>query len=274
MPDVNGRQTWVRYARVTVRGLLVAVLIVGGGLGYSIRRVRLQREAVVAIHQLGGEVYYEWQRGDDWPARQSVRQPRGPKWLLDRIGVDYFNRVTLVVLPKVKAQDALAHVANLGAIRVLDMGGSDISDTGLSTVKDMSNLRRIELGGTNITDQGLARLSELTGLEYLGLEGTHISDSGLAHLKTLRNLKHLQLVSTHVGDAGMIHLAALAGLELLDLSWTDVGDPGLRHLERLNNLRWLNLAFMKHVTDRGIRSLQAALPGVTVPQRNWFVESF
>jgi hypothetical protein len=271
--DENASRSWSRHTRITVRGLLVAVLIVGGGLGYTIRRVRLQREAVSAIRQSGGQVYYECERGDDWPSlNYNKRPPRGPKWLVDRIGVDYFNRVTQVFLPKEHAEKALAYVRNLGPIRLLDMGGSDISDDGLALIEDMSDLRKLELGGAAITDRGLARLSGLKSLECLGLEGTHISDAGLVYLKSLRRLTHLQLVATHVGNAGMVHVAGLTGLEILDLSWTDVGDAGLRRLEGLKNLQWVNVGFVKHVTEDGIVALQRAVPGVTVPQRNWFVE--
>jgi hypothetical protein len=47
---------WRRYARFSVRGLIVLVLLVGGGLGWMVRSARDQRGDVKAIEAAGGDV--------------------------------------------------------------------------------------------------------------------------------------------------------------------------------------------------------------------------
>jgi hypothetical protein len=64
MPDQplpNSRRQWLR---LSVRGLIVLVLIVGGGLGWIAHLVRSaqgQRDAVAAVRKVGGFVLYDWQ---------------------------------------------------------------------------------------------------------------------------------------------------------------------------------------------------------------------
>ncbi len=51
-----------RFLRFSVRGLIVLVLVIGAWLGWMVRSARIQREAVAAIENAGGEVLYdrEW----------------------------------------------------------------------------------------------------------------------------------------------------------------------------------------------------------------------
>ena len=87
---------WRRFLRFSVRGLIVAVLLIGGWLGWIVRSARIQREAVAAITQAGCQVQYDWEW--EWNGGVQIRsgKPWGPQWLVDRIGVDYFGHVTLV----------------------------------------------------------------------------------------------------------------------------------------------------------------------------------
>jgi hypothetical protein len=87
MPERPSLQSWRRGLRLSVRTLMVLVLVLGGGFGWIVHRAKLQRDAVVAIEQAGGHVYYEWQLQNGQIV--SNGQPRWPKWLVDRLGVDY-----------------------------------------------------------------------------------------------------------------------------------------------------------------------------------------
>ena len=49
-----------RWLRLSVRGLIVLVLILGGGLGWVIRAARIQRDAVEDIERQGAGGVYEW----------------------------------------------------------------------------------------------------------------------------------------------------------------------------------------------------------------------
>ncbi len=53
-----------RRLRISVRGLMVLVLVLGGGFGWFCHRARIQRDAVAAVRHVGGSVIYGWQWKD------------------------------------------------------------------------------------------------------------------------------------------------------------------------------------------------------------------
>ena len=94
-----------RLLRLSVRGLIVLVLVIGGSLGCHCAQPRVQRDAVAAIRHAGGEVYYN----DDthhW----------APKWLLDWLGVDFFNHVQIVMISGDWSDAGMEHVGRLRAL--------------------------------------------------------------------------------------------------------------------------------------------------------------
>jgi hypothetical protein len=84
---------------------------------------------------------------------------------------------------------ALAAIAP--AVVWLDLGGTSVTDAGLSQVKAMHWLQRLHLDQTGVTDAGLASLSGLKRLEYLNLRGTAVTDAGLKALGSLTSLRAL-----------------------------------------------------------------------------------
>ena len=74
--DAGGMETarkrpWWRYLRLSVRGLMLVVLAVGGCLGWWLHLAGVQRQAVAAIRGAGGRVRYEWD------VRRQSRRPGG-----------------------------------------------------------------------------------------------------------------------------------------------------------------------------------------------------
>jgi hypothetical protein len=81
-----------------VRGLIVAVVVIGAGLGWIVREAYIQRDAVAAIKKAGGFVKYDW----EWTFEKnniSGGMPWAPVWLVNPIGVDDFGHGTAVGLP-------------------------------------------------------------------------------------------------------------------------------------------------------------------------------
>ena len=69
---------WRRFLRFSVRGMIVIVLVVGGWLGWLVRGVRIQRDAVTAITKTGGSLKYDWEWKDQAPVpAHSLRRPGG-----------------------------------------------------------------------------------------------------------------------------------------------------------------------------------------------------
>ena len=89
-----GARPWWANIRFSLRVLILVVLTVGGGLGWVVNQARIQRDAVTAIQKAGGVCLY------DWDFRKGAPNPNGtpmaPRWLVDRLGVDYFGHVVSV----------------------------------------------------------------------------------------------------------------------------------------------------------------------------------
>jgi internalin A len=277
---------WRRFLRVSVRGLIVLVLVIGAGLGWFVRNARIQRNAVAAITRAGGFVLYNWE-DRNWNNIPGGK-PWTPRWIVDLIGVDYFGHVTYVVqytptatdaemaqvggltglkelrLHRSKVTDAgLAHLSGLTEVSMLLLDGSKVTGAGLAHLKGMTNLSWLSLSSTSVGDTGLAHLKGLTNLTVLNLISTQVSDSGLAQLAAITSLKELSLTNTQVTDAGLAHLKGLINLSHLDLCETRVSDAGLVHLRGLTNLSELDL-YATDVTGAGVRALKRELPRLKI----------
>jgi internalin A len=75
-----------------MRALMMLALVPGCGPGWIVRRAHFQRDAVAALKRAGGHVWYDWY-SDDHGFFIKDLPPGWPKWLVDRIGVDYFGDV-------------------------------------------------------------------------------------------------------------------------------------------------------------------------------------
>ena len=225
MADRRSRSRWLRKRlRLSIRGLIAVILLVGGGLGWIIHQAKLQRDCVTAVTRAQGEVIYNW-----YPDRQDPSLPVpltpstqgpglpgqaggsdtetwAPRWLVDRLGVDYFAHVICVRLP-VNVERIDAPMASVAHLSRLVLCGTDISDAGLASLEALDQLQVLYLSETQIGDAGLAHLAGLTRLEWLKLDKTRITDAGLVHLKGLKNLKLLFLMDTRASTAAVQELA-------------------------------------------------------------------
>ncbi len=76
---------WLRRcSRLSVRALLALILVIAVVLGWVAYRARLQRAAVAAILDAGGQVFYKDQSTSYDPATASLTvssEPWAPRWL-------------------------------------------------------------------------------------------------------------------------------------------------------------------------------------------------
>jgi len=284
---ISRKRRWRKYLRFSMRGLIALVLLTGGGLGWLIRGARIQREAVAAIAKCGCSVTYDWQMNDGNIFVGG--KPWAPRWLVDRLGVDYFGHVTNVWLmweivdgpqraigPVTRltglqgihvfapfGDGELARLRGLASLSAISIGGTQVSDIGLAHLKGLPNLSLVSLVNTRITDEGFAHLNGLTRLSYLDLGATKISDDGLANLKHHTGLSVLDLFNTQVTDRGLAHLKGLYNLSFLRLEGTQISDAGLVHLTGNTKLERLDLRRTR-VTAAGMNELKRALPGLSI----------
>jgi hypothetical protein len=183
----------LRFFRFNVRGLLLLILIIGCGLGWLAQVIRtgnVQRRAVAAINQAGGWVVYD----TEWDAGQnpSAWKPRWPKWLVDRLGIDYFANVVFLNLHDRGTDLVLEQVARLPDLKQLHRPGFAVTDNGLAHLARSRNLQLLSLDDTQVTDAGLMHLKGLTGLRWLKVSRTKVTDAGVSELR--KSLPQLQAI--------------------------------------------------------------------------------
>ena len=188
-----------RWLQVSLRTLLILVTLLCIWLGWVVNRGERQRRAVVALTEIGGEVYY----ATDLSGAEKLFDLG--RWLPR----DYFDEVYLVSLS----------------------GRNNVTDANLAHVRDLIRLEGLDAAHTEVTDAGLANLQGLTRLERLDLAGTQVTDAGLVHIQGLSRLEGLSLGDTQVTDAGLIYLQGLTGLRLVYLDGTQVTVAGVAKLE-------------------------------------------
>jgi hypothetical protein len=81
----------------------------------------------------------------------------------------------------------LLALKGLVQVRVLNLYGAGITDSGLVHLKTLDRLEKLDLGNTAITDAGLEQLKELRSLRTLLLaRGMKVTDQGVAKLQKTR----------------------------------------------------------------------------------------
>ena len=182
--DTRPRPRW-RFARLSLRGMIVLVLVLGGSLGWLARQSKPQRDAVAAIKSAGGMALYDRKYGN-WnnPSSRSA----WVEWLVDQVGVDYFENIVHVELTKNGSDASLGQVGNLNRLAFLWLDQSPVTDEGLAHLAGLTELQVLSLENTKLTDLGLAELKHLNRLETLRLGGTRVTDAGMVHVQQLDQL--------------------------------------------------------------------------------------
>lgn len=79
--------------RLSLRGFMVLILVLGGSLGYLIFQVKNQRDAAAALGRVG-RIYYDWEDQPRGTPRSFLSGPRyAPKRLVEFMGPDFFGHV-------------------------------------------------------------------------------------------------------------------------------------------------------------------------------------
>jgi Leucine-rich repeat (LRR) protein len=213
--------------RITLGVMMIAVLAVGGALGWFAYRVRVQREAVAAIQKVRGVVFYNGQTS----ARGKAPPPQSHflRWLRRVVGEDCLDTATFVGVSAEQLDDRLMmQIGRLNGIENLNIQGrplpAGLTERGISQIRRLTrlksfvvqgpldttgflsaigpqrHLRRLWLASASATDTDMVRLGQLAELENLQLDGSRVSDVGFSQLANLRKMKQLTLQKCFVAD--------------------------------------------------------------------------
>ncbi|MDO4549939.1 MAG: hypothetical protein Q4C96_01650 [Planctomycetia bacterium] len=188
----------------------------------------------------------------------------------------------LVLLYGIFGDDAIHELKEVKTLRLLDLRGcADITDNGLTVLKDLPNLIVLKIRCTSVTNNGIENirgkkmrtfdiqdsqtfddqginilldmgnsLTELTIMRCIA-----VSNDGIKKLSILKKIKKLNLRGNYINCDALEACQNMNDLELLCLSETYVGNAGMKFLENLKKLKTLDL-WNTTVTDEGLDSIQ------------------
>jgi hypothetical protein len=143
--------------RYSLRTLMLATALfafVFAIIGEKVRQAYVQRQCVLLIRSMGGEVYYEC----DVPGHRERNHI--PVWLAGFVGKDMlFDVVGIWIIYNHSVRDNdLERFAALSHVEGLYLQGSNISDEGLLHLYKWKSLKVLFVKETIVTDEGCAKL--------------------------------------------------------------------------------------------------------------------
>jgi hypothetical protein len=191
---------WLRFS---LRTFLLFVAIASVWLGWVVNGARKQRAAVEAIQSAGGTILFD--NHESGPRTWSTGgTPRGPRWLRDLLGSEYFDTpVYIGLFNALPSKEWIAAFNRLPSIKTLLLSGKHVDDETLNELAGSTALVELHLSGSAISDDGLMQLAKFPNLHWLILNNTKITDAGAASLAELRNLQEVNLKSTAVSNDGV-----------------------------------------------------------------------
>ncbi len=88
-----------RWFRVSLRGLMILVVLIGGAAGWVANTIRTQRQSIAAVRAAGGDVRFDWEKQQVGVSRGRPvyrNGPSAPRWLRRWLGDELFQQVTSV----------------------------------------------------------------------------------------------------------------------------------------------------------------------------------
>jgi len=269
-----------RRLRVSLRGLMILVVLIGGAAGWVANTIRTQRQSIAAVRAAGGDVRFDYHKEQVGVSRGRPvyrNEPSAPRWLRRWLGDELFQQVTSVRWSKpVKLQAlpaTLTAVGRFGRLEQFTLGGATGVGDGFRHLRGMSRLQEVWVSGPDISDVMIDELAQIPSLRRLTI-GSPLAvpnfqtadprrsptDVAFARLAALRDLTDLTIENCpNLTDATMARLVqALTTLRTLDLAgWPGTPAATIATLARHHpDFRWLGLT-RTGVTDDELKAVEA-----------------
>lgn len=133
---------------------------------------------------------------------------------VSRLAPDSLDFVSFLRAPNARDDD-VAHLAGMTGVRMLDLYGTQISDSSCAVIGGLTSLEWLSFTGVGITQGGVRQLGALDRLVRLSLKRTRVTDAVIDTLLGLPNLRWLSLSETMVSPRGVLRLRDAASLRML-----------------------------------------------------------
>ena len=147
----------------------------------------------------------------------------------------------------------LEHLAGLAKLEHLRLRGTGCDDAALAEVARLPELRVLNVPRGEFTDAGLAELAKLVRLEQLRFGSPQVTDAGMKTLLELPALKRIHLIGIPLTDVALAELAQIEPLESLyidDIAFSDAAWAELfRQRERLGRPLHVHIDEAHHDRD-------------------------
>ena len=192
--------------------------------------------------------------------------PRKPQWLYKQFDKELANEAIVLHLTDSQVTDSdLEDIAQISGLRGLSLDRTEITNLGMEKLSGLSKLVQLSARHTSISEcPSLARMHDLTALDLSFTSVSKIDTAGLD------SLEKLQLRGTKIDDSTVESLSALPNLKILDISGALGGEPAITDkgvlsltLEKFPQLSKLYI-YDSDVSDDAIAELKVRFPWLTL----------
>lgn len=182
------------------------------------------------------------------------------------------------------ADDVMYYIADWTGLTLLNANDTDLSDFGLSKLKNCKNLRALWVARTMVTPDALSKLPQLRNLtslnvgfiqgaakavremkaspalESLVIDNCSLKNDDLLTIAKFPNLSRLNLQkNAGINEEGLKHLLGHPRLEELTVPFTGVSAKSLPVLTKFRNLKLLHIS-NEEFSENTIAALRTAMP--------------
>ncbi len=150
--------------------------------------------------------------------------------------------------------ESLKHISHLKTLKRLQLHQTEVTDIGVSYLKNLTNLEALSITRSGIRGSTLFDIP-LTKLVMLELSGHELDPKAFFKVGRYTSIKDIELTRTLLTDGMLQGIGKLSNLEHADLASNQLlTDSGIKYLTGLKHLNYLDLR-KSQVTLKGINQL-------------------
>ena len=157
--------------------------------------------------------------------------------------------------------EGLSHLRDVENLTFLWLSNTEITGRGLDYLVRLPRLNGVVIHGTRITDDDLKKIAAFPSLELVGLDSSQFTQTGADHLRGCAQLDRLTI--RNADEESVARLQGFTQLSFLYLDGEDVTDRSVPVLSQLTGLQGLTL-LDSQLSKEGLDSLQKSIPACSI----------